>query len=306
MKINSINNTNFKGLFIDMTAQNGGKWKMVYHPYSWEGGMVNKEKIDIKKDLPMNEEIYIPMSGNEPEISKDILGTVSYYKYPDHINNGKTRRHIDVGQRYNREDSLKIFSRKLDEFRKMKLEACKELAERIKKAGADVFSYKYDYDEKSREHRGSIFGSDSHQAMDESVTRMENFVRKSIGDARDYVEISESLNNLESNQRNIREELYSIRNARESGKLIDFSEINIKETLEYLNNLLDKIAGKQLTIMDVDKYLVLPKESGDFKAMADTIMHRIYGYNIPKDYKLETFEPKYIAEAIKRYVHYNI
>ena len=49
MKINSINNTNFKGLFIDMTVQNGVKWKMVYHPYSWEGGMVNKEKIDIKK-----------------------------------------------------------------------------------------------------------------------------------------------------------------------------------------------------------------------------------------------------------------
>ena len=36
MKVNVINNTNFKGLFIDKTKENNGNWRMEYRPYSWE------------------------------------------------------------------------------------------------------------------------------------------------------------------------------------------------------------------------------------------------------------------------------
>ena len=63
MKINAINNTNFRGLFTDKTAQNGGNWRMEYSPYSWESNnsskMANKKKIDVyASSLPDNEEIY--------------------------------------------------------------------------------------------------------------------------------------------------------------------------------------------------------------------------------------------------------
>ena len=36
MKINAINNTNFRGLFTDKSSQNGSNWKMEYSPYAWE------------------------------------------------------------------------------------------------------------------------------------------------------------------------------------------------------------------------------------------------------------------------------
>lgn len=302
MKINPINNTKFKGHFIDMSAQNNGNWKMVYHPYSWESGMHIKEKIDIKKDLPLNEEIYIPQIGNEPEISKDILGTVSYYKYPEHINNGKTRRHIDIGQSYNREDSLIVLRKKLDVFRKMKIQACKDIAEKIQKARIGMLFPLEDYNNSSKAHRDSFFGTKSHDAMDESVKKIDRFFMDTLSDAKDYIEISESLNNLESKYRNITKELEDIRIAKGTGNLIDISENN-SGTFEYLHSLLDKIHNKEIPIANVDKYLVLTHESGSFKEIADRIVRRMYGSYIPKDYKLETFEPKYIIECIKRYIH---
>ena len=132
MKINAISNTNFKGLFTDKSAQNGGNWKMEYSPYAWEAKyfkidskMANQENIDIFGTcLPDNEKIYTNENGKKS--AKDILGTEFYYEYE----NGKVRKTITEVPAMNRENSLKVYNKKLDKFLKMK----KDKSEEIKRA----------------------------------------------------------------------------------------------------------------------------------------------------------------------------
>ena len=74
MKINAINNTNFKGLFTNKSSQNGGNWRMEYSPYAWESKngweidskMANQSGIDIFGTcLPDNEKIYTEKNGKK-------------------------------------------------------------------------------------------------------------------------------------------------------------------------------------------------------------------------------------------------
>ena len=59
MKINAINNTNFKGLFTNKSSQNGGNWKMEYSPYAWESrNWYNLSKMDIQRDIDIFGTVY--------------------------------------------------------------------------------------------------------------------------------------------------------------------------------------------------------------------------------------------------------
>ena len=125
MRIQAINNNNFKGLFTDKHVENGGNWRMEYQPYSWEsnnqGIMAPKEQLDIlSSHLPDNEEIYKETtSGGEViyKSSRDILGTQSYYHDVKH---DIMRRSIEEMPAMSREDSLKVFLSKLNTFLKLK------------------------------------------------------------------------------------------------------------------------------------------------------------------------------------------
>ena len=118
MKINVISNTNFRGLFTDKSAQNGGNWKMEYSPYSWESKnfkldstMADQGDVDILGTcLPDNEKIYTEQNGRKS--AKDILGTEFYYEY----DNGKVRKTITEVPAMNRQDSLRVYNSKLEKF----------------------------------------------------------------------------------------------------------------------------------------------------------------------------------------------
>ena len=118
MKINAINNTNFRGLFTDKSSQNGGNWKMEYSPYAWESpNGYNLSKMDTQRDidifgtvLPDNEKIYTENYNRKS--AKDILGTEFYYETYD----GRVRKTITEVPAMNREDSLRVYNSKLQKF----------------------------------------------------------------------------------------------------------------------------------------------------------------------------------------------
>ncbi len=136
MKISAISSNNtFKGLFTDKTKNEN--WLMEYRPYSWElyhNTSVHAPYYDVKKPvmekkqqinilasrLPDNEEIFSPMDKRNPAISKDILGTVSYYEYPLEVNLGEYRNHITESAPMNLEESLKVYLKKNEIFKEMK------------------------------------------------------------------------------------------------------------------------------------------------------------------------------------------
>ena len=117
MKIQAINNTNFKGLFTDASGINGGNWRMEYSPYSWEsnntGKMANQTDIDVyAKNLPDNDKIYTYDLSTRRKSARDILGTEFYFENAD----GKMRRTITEVPEMNREDSLRVLDKKLGIF----------------------------------------------------------------------------------------------------------------------------------------------------------------------------------------------
>ena len=121
MKIQTINNQiSSKGIYIDRSKENNGNWKMAYKPYSWELDtnakpyIAPKEQIDMyASSLPTNEEFYTAIENAKPAVSKDIYGTISYYQYPAHINNGKMRRDVIQEEAMGREESLEVYVKKL-------------------------------------------------------------------------------------------------------------------------------------------------------------------------------------------------
>ncbi len=234
MKINAINTTNFKGLFTDKTAQNGGNWRMEYSPYSWESNntskMANKKKVDVYSSyLPDNEEIYTKFS-ETAENSKDILGTESYYKRSD----GKMRRTITEVPAMNREESLKVQNKKYDAFLEMKKEEFSRLRNNVtgitdkvdnsvtdfRKYAADVplgfFTAAYD-----RRYAVNQMSKEFDTVLDSAKNAYTNFL--------DYDKLRISADNVRSVQKRNAEEIDKLANLRKAGQLIDISRRDIND-----------------------------------------------------------------------------
>ena len=195
MKINAISNTNFRGLFTDKSAQNGGNWKMEYSPYAWESKqgwvidskMANQSDIDVFGTcLPDNEKIYTEKNGRKS--AKDILGTEFYYEYQD----GKVRKTITEVPAMNREESLRVYNGKLQKFLGMK----EEKAESIKKTVSDsvkkLENEPADFYERAREIKKTYLQrthtlEDSSDVMMEGLYKVKNTARNIAKQFENYI-----------------------------------------------------------------------------------------------------------------------
>jgi len=244
MKVSAITNTNFKGLFTDRTKENNGNWRMEYRPYSWENKMVPKTKIDVFSSvLPTNEEIYI--GGAQRELSKDILGTVSYYK---DISYGKDilRKTITEMPAMNLEESLKVKDKKLTMFLKMKQEEMQELKKSLKDRMGLIFDISKKHNEYASDFNRDVF---SHTYSKETrvngiktnFDKMTKIAEENGQDFQKYIKLAESADNVRTAKDEIFEELLKIEEAKAKGLLIDISRRDIESPNEPLKNALQNI-----------------------------------------------------------------
>ena len=234
MKINAINNTNFRGLFTDKTAQNGGNWRMEYSPYSWESNnsskMANKKKIDVyASSLPDNEEIYTKFE-NGGENSKDILGTESYYKHSD----GKMRRTITEVPSMNREESLKVQNKKYDAFLDMKKDEFRRLRGNVTDVTEKVDNSITNFRRYADDIPLGFFAAayDRRQAVNQMSKEFNTVVdsaKNAYTNFLDYDKLRISADNVRSVQKRNAEEIEKLADLRKSGRLIDISRRDIDE-----------------------------------------------------------------------------
>ena len=271
MRIQAINNnTTFKGLFTDKTAENDGNWLMEYRPYSWENDntsqKVNKERIDIfSRSLPDNEEIFIQDTYGES--SKDILGTESYYKKSD----GKMRTNIEDRPALNREESLKVLNRKLKNFVDMKIQKMSSLYDSVSKVPKEVLQNSYVHDDYAADIKKGYFAR-SH-SLEYSSSRMSeifnNTTDKAIQaskDFMDYVKLRDSADAVKDKIAANKEELSLIEAAKKDGKLIDISRRDIHDP----NNALWKELSANIKAA-AEKTLVLPHKTVSIKSLLKSI-----------------------------------
>lgn len=327
MKISAINyQQNFKGLFIDKSKENGGEWKVVYRPYSWEllptGNygefcdvkkpiMFNKEKIDLDSSrLPWNEEIYIPETKTEPRISKDILGTVSYYSYPSYTGKEETKDYIEVGESLNREESLKVYAEKMKKFMEMKLEklyntkepvwADKKIQSRNNYSGIpnkDVFYY---YGAKEAEdlskYSATLHSEINEQLLESSIfvskqdkvrnirtkqsyydDAVEDYVKKTqeyMNDIHHYFMFKEQTKKIASYISELEEEVKTIQEARLNNKLIDISNRGCADPNKSLWEFLKDFSEEQIIKLSQESEMLISgphKTTSLKKVLADAI-----------------------------------
>ena len=274
MQISSINNTNFKGLFTDKTAYNGGEWKMEYQPYSWELKKANKEHLDIFASyLPDNEEIYTKRGGFEK--SEDILGTVSYYK---HYENGidVKRSTIDDLPSLNLEESLKVQDEKLDKFLKLKQDKMLEIKSEAAKSTRDL-AYVSQEHERYANDIGELIGLHSYNKIDRENGVRSNFhkveimVKQLREKFTDYTKLAESANAIRKIKEQGLKELAEIEKAKLTDSYIDISRRDIKNPngplISALNNIekaKNKLVALSYRTISMDE--ILRHLDGNFQA----------------------------------------
>ena len=271
MKIQSIANTNFKGLFIDKKSQNNNNWRMEYSPYSWENNNTSKhaikEKIDVlASKLPDNEEIFETegtfrdMYHNynlTPKIerSRDILGTVSYFK--DNETDDKFA-HIDYVEPMNREESLQIYEKKLEKFQEMKKLKEIELRESIVNSKAEIEELSNELDEASKDYDYAFFQKQKNREKN----KLENTGKKLIEKfdllqkiSEDYIKLRDSIEIVNETRKNILKELSQIADAKKVNKYIDISKRNIYDPNRLLWEALQNVQSA------CEKFVSLPHKT---------------------------------------------
>lgn len=273
MKIQAINNTNFRGLFTNKSMQNGGNWLMEYSPYSWEsnntGKMANKTRLDVyASSLPDNEEIYSEGSYHV-ESSRDILGTESYYKTHD----GKMRRTITEVPEMNYEDSLKVQNKKLDVFLQRKQNAKFKLEESVSPLERSIYNESKFYNNWSSEYDKSFFDravskSSIKKELDENKSKIMAFVDEMINNTKSYVKLIGSIEEVRKTKKFNEDTLERIAELKESGKLIDVSRRSISSPNEALLQ-----ACKDLKTLP-EKVLCLPDRLVTMKSILEQLGHK--------------------------------
>ena len=240
MKISAISsNQAFKGLFTDKTKNEN--WLMEYRPYSWETYhntsvhepyydvrkpvMETKKQIDIlASKLPDNEEIFTPMTKETPAISKDILGTVSYYEYPVEVKLGEFRNKITEASPMNLEESLKVYLKKHEIFRQMKNEEMQKTAANIQESIKNLIDGIRDCNSLSYKSEGFHLSDDASSKRSRAFFNLEyDTMRKHKSLVEKYIKMSESKESLDKFISDMRKELELIEQKKKSGDIIDIS-----------------------------------------------------------------------------------
>ena len=261
MKINAINNTNFRGLFTDKSSQNGGNWKMEYSPYAWESpNGYNLSKMDIQRDidifgtvLPDNEKIYTDKYGRKS--AKDILGTEFYYEQ-----DGKIRKTITEVPAMNREDSLRVYNSKLQKFLEMKSNKLASIAQTIidiPNGFADMCSK---FNERARDIKQGYFARSYtlEGSSNEMTTQFDNMTRsanKAVDEFKQYKSMRESMDFVKKYIAENDKEIELLSEKRNAGKLIDISKRDAYDPNKKLWQALQNIKEA------VDKYVSLPHKT---------------------------------------------
>lgn len=282
MKINAINNTNFRGLFTDKSSQNGGNWKMEYSPYAWESpNGYNLSKMDIQRDidifgtvLPDNEKIYTDKYGRKS--AKDILGTEFYYEQ-----DGKIRKTITEVPAMNREDSLRVYNSKLQKFLEMKSNKLASIAQTIidiPNGFADMCSK---FNERARDIKQGYFARSYtlEGSSNEMTTQFDNMTRsanKAVDEFKQYKSMRESMDFVKKYIAENDKEIELLSEKRNAGKLIDISKRDTYDPNKKLWQALQNIKEA------VDKYVSLPHKTISVQEILNNIGKDIKKADIPK------------------------
>ena len=283
MKINAISNTNFRGLFSNKSAQNGGNWRMEYSPYAWESKngweidskMANQNNIDIFGTcLPDNEKIYTEKNGKKS--AKDILGTEFYYEQ-----DGKIRKTITEVPAMNREDSLRVYNSKLQKFLEMKSNKLASIAQTIidiPNGFADMCSK---FNERARDIKQGYFARSYtlEGSSNEMTTQFDNMTRsanKAVDEFKQYKSMRESMDFVKKYIAENDKEIELLSEKRNAGKLIDISKRDTYDPNKKLWQALQNIKEA------VDKYVSLPHKTISVQEILNNIGKDIKKADIPK------------------------
>ena len=287
MKINAINNTIFKGQFIDKTKENGGVWRMEYHPYSWETSKANKTKFSVYDSvLPWNEEIYhqiLPEGATDTvyESSTDILGTESYLK---DIRHGGDILHRDIVDcpKLNLEESLKVLGKKYANFLIMKRKESEELYTEAQKRYDQTSSIK-------REHEKYVSdvtkGWSSHQydkyaranGLREGFGNLKSIAQQILNKMAKSKQLTDSILDVYEAQKWIKEELEKIALAKANNNYVDLSVYTEKAIKQEVDRL------RQVSSSQYEKLIALPNMTVPLQKL------------LPQSVKLE----KYLSEGFR-------
>lgn len=238
MRIQPITNNSFMGKYI--YNSNPGYWWVEYHPYSWENGNSSTpepvEYVDIMSSkLPNNEQTVKSTYRYgilQKEVSSDIRGiNTSIYD----ATKDTTKNRVLNKSSMNREESIKEFITKLTEFQKMKseykriLEADRNIAyNQMRELDLQYKEYLKDY------HKGLIMAQNPKRenvelmAINEAkIMEKSNSINIITGKLE---ELNKSMNNVNRQITELKEELELIANIRNSGrKIIDISRRDIAD-----------------------------------------------------------------------------
>jgi len=295
MKIQSINSTNFKGLFTDKTSQNGGNWLMEYSPYSWESDnkskMTPKKKVDLSASyLPDNEEIFEKIP-NHYEYSSDILGTTSYYV--DHYTN-KMRKTITEVPAMDRKTSLQVLDKKMGVFLNMKNEAMDHI-DKLMLDNAEFYNIaKNKYESYSGYYEESFWKSSKNEdkrLMDTAFSSLKDRVSVILENINKYTGIAKTLKTVQDKRNSIQKEITLLENAQNAGKLIDISRQDVKFPLQ---PLMDSLNNFQLFKNNSELLIALPDRTVSAKSIISALSKKGSNFVIPSEVI------KYVEKLIKK------
>lgn len=283
MKINAINNTNFRGLFTDKSSQNGGNWKMEYSPYAWESpNGYNLSKMDTQRDidifgtvLPDNEKIYTENYNRKS--AKDILGTEFYYETYD----GRVRKTITEVPAMNREDSLRVYNSKLQKFLEMKSNKLASIAQAILDIPNGFTEMCSKFNERARDIKQGYFARSYtlEGSSNEMTTQFDNMTRsanKAVDEFKQYKSMRESMDFVKKYIAENDKEIELLSEKRNAGKLIDISKRDAYDPNKKLWQALQNIKEA------VDKYVSLPHKTISVQEILNNIGKDIKKADIPK------------------------
>lgn len=284
MKINAISSTNFRGLFSNKSAQNGGNWRMEYSPYAWESKngwtidskMANQNNIDIFGTcLPDNEKIYTEKNGKKS--AKDILGTEFYYEY----NNGKVRKTITEIPAMNREDSLRVYNNKLEKFLEMKKEKAESIEKTIINATKNLDDDAEIFYTRADDLKNSYFGrsystEDSSRVMENKFNKVKDSLEDVTKQFKDYANLRDSSDRVKQYIYDNENEINLLSQKRKAGKLIDISRRDIYDPNKALWNAMQNI--KEVA----EKYVSLPHKTISVQEILKAVGTKAKQVDIPK------------------------
>lgn len=284
MKINVISNTNFRGLFTNKSAQNGGNWRMEYSPYAWESKngwtidskMANQSDIDVFGScIPDNEKIYTEKNGRKS--AKDIFGTEFYYEY----DNGKVRKTITEVPAMNREDSLRVYNQKLNRFLEMQNEKAESLENAVSDIGKNLDNqsatfYRRADDIKQPFYKRDFTSANSSGVMVQEFDRMKDSAKSVVEQFREYAVLRDSNDSVKKCIADNEKEISLLSEKRKAGKLIDISRRDVYDPNKPLWQAMQNIKDA------VEKYVSLPHKTISVQEILKAVGTKAKKVDIPK------------------------